>query len=238
MKSKRSLMTVLIGLAMLATPITAAAKNHDGGNRNDGHQWQSRSYNAPARNFAENRHEFRSEGRGHWAAPVQVAHRDWDEGDHGWNEDRGEHRGWNRGWGNADDYRHYGYRDEGYRGYYAPTYVAPAPYYGYSGYGGRRGPCARAQGIANVYRRDQYTGHPAAARDLLPQLRNAERACGGVPYSGGLFGGGYGSAPVFANYDGYNGNNGYNGYNYGGYNGYQSGYGASMLGPLLQQFIH
>ena len=232
MKSKRSLMTALIGLAMLATPITAAAKDHhDGGGRNYSHQSESRSYNAPARSY-QNHHEFR--GERNWAP---VGHRDW-------NEDRHEQRGGNRGWGDADDYRNYGhnygYRNYGYRSYYAaPAYT---PYYGGSGYGG--GSCAWAQHIQNVYSRDRYTGHPAAARDLLPQLRRAQQACGGAPYGGGLFSR-YG-APAYADYAGYTGG-GYGGYNgngynnYNGYNGYgynQPSYGASMLGPLLQQFVH
>src|SRR5258706_6014828 len=123
MKSRRNLMTALIGLAILATPITAAAKDHDGG-RNYSHQSQSRSYNAPV-----NRHEFREQhGNGRWAAaPYVAARHDWNEDRHEnrWNEDRhdnGLHRGWRHGVGDADDYRDYGNR-----GYYAaPAY---APYY-------------------------------------------------------------------------------------------------------------
>ena len=40
-------------------------------------------------------------------------------------------------------------------------------------------------GTASAYRyyQDRNTGHPAAAADLLGQLRNAERNCGGVPYA-------------------------------------------------------
>jgi hypothetical protein len=241
MKSKRGLMTALIGLAMLATPITAAAKDHhDGGGRNYSHQ-ESRSYNAPARSYAPahnfgNRHEFRNERN--WNAAPVVAHRDWSGDRHDWNGDRHEYRGGNRGWGDADDYRHYGYGNYGYRSYYAaPAYVASGPYYGGSGYGGNA--CAWAQHVRNVYARDRYTGHPAAAADLLPRLRNAERACGGVPYSGGGLFSGFG-APAYADYNGYGGYGGYNGYNaYNGYNNYgyqQPGY-ASMLGPLLQQFV-
>ena len=45
--------------------------------------------------------------------------------------------------------------------------------YGYSG-----GACAWARHLHNVYRRDMYTGHPAAASDLIPQLERAERRCG------------------------------------------------------------
>jgi hypothetical protein len=241
MKSKRSLMTALIGLVMLATPITAAAKkDHDGGGRNYSHQSESRSFN---------RHEFREQhGNGGWsAAPYVAAHHEWNENHRDWNEDRhdnGLHRGWRNGVGDADDYQNYGYR--GYNS--APAYVTP--YYGRSGYASGGGACAWAQHVRNVYARDRYTGHPAAARDLLPQLQRAEQACGGVPYGGGrgLFSG-FGGAPAYENYGGYNNSN-YNGYN-GGYGqpygygngngyGYGNGYGggASMLAPLLQQFVH
>jgi hypothetical protein len=235
MKSKRSLMTALIGLAMLATPIVAAAKDHkdhDGDGRNYSHQSEYRSYNAG------NRHEFRNaRGNGAWA------HRDWNEDRH----DNGWHNGWCQNDGDADDYANYGYsRNYGNRGYYnRPAYVAP--YYGRSGYASAGGACGWAQHVRNVYNRDRYTGHPAAARDLLPQLRRAEQACGGVPYGGGrgLFSG-FAGVPAYENYGGYNG---YNNSNYSGYNGgygqpygygYGNGYGsgASMLAPLLQQFVH
>ncbi len=253
MKSKRTLMTALIGLAMLAAPITAAAKDHkdhDGGGKNYSHQ-ESRSFNA-------GKHEFRNQ-RTWTPAPVAAVRQDWNEDHRGWNghrdwnEDRHDN-GWHNGWrhrdGDADDYANYGYG--GYyrnRGYYTgPAYVAP--YYGRSGYASG-GACAWAQHVRNVYSRDRYTGHPAAARDLLSQLRRAEQACGGVPYGGGgrgLFSG-FAGVPAYENYGGYNNYNysGYNGgygqpYGYGdGYgNGYGNGYGggASMLAPLLQQFVH
>src|SRR5260370_21751185 len=48
MKVKRNLMTGLIGLALIAAPITAAAKDHDNG-RNNPRQERSESHNnAPA----------------------------------------------------------------------------------------------------------------------------------------------------------------------------------------------
>ena len=254
MKSKRTLMTALVGLAMLATPIAAAAKDHkghDGGGRNYSHQSESRSFNAG------NKHEFRNQ-RAWSAAPVVAVRHDWNEDHRGWNEhrdwkeyrhDNGWHNGWRHNDGDADDYPNYGYsRYYGNRGYYTrPAYVAP--YYGRrSGYASGAGSCAWAQHVRNVYARDRYTGHPSAARDLLPQLRRAEQACGGVPNGGrGLFGG-YAGVPAYENYGGYNGyNNNYSGgygqpygYGYGYGNGYGNGYGggSSMLAPLLQQFVH
>ena len=50
----------------------------------------------------------------------------------------------------------------------------PGGYYG--------GACGWAQHLRNVIRHDEYTGHPAAAADLMYQMHRAERACGGVPY--------------------------------------------------------
>ena len=116
MKSKRGLMTVLVGLAMLATPIAAAAKDY---NHYDSHAARAaRSFTArtgvPAVVTGRN---------GTWMpAPAAVARHDWNE-----------HRGWD-----ANAYRNYGNR-----GYYgapayvaAPAYPVAAPYYG-GGYGGR-----------------------------------------------------------------------------------------------------
>src|SRR5260370_29072338 len=65
MKFNRNLMTGMIGLAMLAAPITAAAKDNDSG-RNNSHQEQAESrHEAPARNMAPQArsdfHEQRSE---------------------------------------------------------------------------------------------------------------------------------------------------------------------------------
>jgi hypothetical protein len=237
MKSKQILMSALIGFAMLATPIVASAKDHKGDGRNYSHQSESRSFNVG------NKHEYRNQGgNGRFtAAPVVAAHRDWNEYRH----DNGLHNGWRKNYGNTYDYSNYGYN--GYNGYYGnrgyyggPSYVAP--YYGRSGHANGAGACGWAQHVRNVYARDRYTGHPSAARDLLPQLSRAEQACGGVPYGAnrGLFSG-FSGVPAYENYGG--GYNGYNNYNYSGYNqpyGYGNGYGggASMLAPLLQQFVH
>ena len=217
MNSKRGLMTVLVGVAMLAMPLTAAAKDH------------GRFQNSQARNFTTpyvapvfvSKHDFRH-GATWMPAPAGLVSRD---------EWRENHRGWNDG--DADDYRG-GYGNRGY--YAAPVYTAPvyaAPVYqgyGYGGgYGGGNG-CSAAQHVLRTYQRDRATGHPAAAADVLRQNQWALRSgcAGGAPYGGGLFGGlggyggGYRGAPVYNNYGGYNG-------------GYGQPYGnGSMLSPLLQ----
>jgi hypothetical protein len=183
MNYKRNLMTGLIGLAVLAAPITAAAKNNDGGRNN---QRQESHYSAPARsndherNFAPSpapRNEFRNQGVGRTFIPAdpKPVYRDG-------RDDRGDgHRDWREGQNDGDrrdrDYRNY----DGDRGYDGDEYSEGAPYYvmpeGYAG-----GACAWAQHLRNVYYHDRNTGHPAAAASLLPQLRRAEERCGGVPY--------------------------------------------------------
>jgi hypothetical protein len=215
MQYRRKLITGVIGLAMLATPIVAAAKDHDG--RNDSNQPQaqahsnapvSRSYNmparperaearperaqerfsAPARNVApaptarQERHEERTERNFNRApvvapAPAVTTRRDWREDRH---ENRIDNR-WNRNEARRDyvrrDYNN-DYRGPNYgrRNYYdrGDAWVMPRNYAG--------GSCAWARHLRVVYNQDRYSGHPAAAADLLPRLHRAERACGGTRY--------------------------------------------------------
>ncbi len=207
MKSKRSLMTLLVGVAMLAVPLTAAAKDH------------GRFHNAQARNFAAthnvgpgvaNRHEFR-----HQAYVAGAGGRNWN----------GYHRGWNGGDDDADDNQNYG--NSGY--YPAPVYAAPVYAAPYGGYARSGNGCNGAQRVMRTYARDRATGHPAAAYDLLRQNQWAlHNGCaGGAPMGAGMFGGlgglgGYRGAPAYGNGAGYNG-------------GYGQPYGSgSMLAPLLQ----
>jgi hypothetical protein len=185
MECKKILMTGLIGFAMLATPIVAAAQNHDSArsftqqsqSRSNHDESASRSYNAPARNVAPAqtaRHDSRDErGTGAWkATPAVMVDRD-GRGDR---DDRGDRDvRTDRDFRTDRDDRGRWDRDHDFR-YYAdpvPYYVMP---YGYAG-----GACAWARHLRAVYNQDRYTGHPAAANDLLPQLQRAERACG-VPY--------------------------------------------------------
>ena len=212
MEYRRKLITGMIGLAMLATPIAAAAKDHDGRNESNQPQAQahsnapvSRSYNmparpearsdraqehfnAPARNVAtapvvrQERHEERAERNFRSApvvapAPAVTTRRDW-------REDRHENRIDNR-WNRNDARRDYVRRDydNNYRGpnygnrdYYNhnDAWVMPRNYAG--------GSCAWARHLRVVYNQDRYSGHPAAAADLLPRLHRAERACSGSRY--------------------------------------------------------
>lgn len=219
MQIRRNLVTGLIGLAMIAAPITAAAKDNDSG-RNSAHQAQAQSRanesrpamhneareqhndRAEARNPAPqmNRHEggqernarvetrqvapavaprneTRENGHNYWVPPLKDEHRDV-------RADRDRDHDGNR---NGRDYRNYGDRDRNYsyrdydhddydhdRDYAAGGWIMPRGYYG--------GACGWANHLRNVYRHDEYTGHPAAAADLLGQLHRAERACHGVPY--------------------------------------------------------
>jgi hypothetical protein len=195
-------MTGMIGLAMLAAPITAAAKDNDSGRNNsrpaqaESRSNESRS-NAPAHNAAP---AMRSESRGGGERSARVETRTVAPAPAPRNEARGqrdvrvynnarvetEHRdvradgdhdrNWNR---DGRDYRNYGhdYDHDDYdhdRDYAAGGWIMPRGYYG--------GACGWAQHLRNVYRHDEYTGHPAAAADLLGQMHRAERSCGGVPY--------------------------------------------------------
>jgi hypothetical protein len=222
MKSKLNLMTALAGLAMLATPLTAAAKDYDYHQTSHAAHVASH-FVAPG---AVTGHAFRNSAKNTWLAPANPG---------AWHQ---------RGWADANAYRHYGYGRPGYYAaapvYAAPAYVVPAYGGGYAGGGGNG--CGAAQRVMNTYYRDRNTGHPAAAYDVLRQNQWAARSgCAtGAPVGGGGLlgglgafrgnGGGFGGAPAYANYGGYNG---------GGYNGgYGQPYGGgSMLTPLLQQFV-
>jgi hypothetical protein len=82
MKSKRSLMMALVGLAMLATPLTAAAKDHHGW-RNNGAQCDFRNgHNEWRENHgwrhggyadADDYQNYGYRNRGYYAAPVYAA---------------------------------------------------------------------------------------------------------------------------------------------------------------------
>ena len=184
MKFGKDLMSGLIGLALLALPITAAARDNDSG-RNSPHQSvraDAAAHNSVSasvtRNEVREQHDARSFNR----APAVAARRDVREDRHEdrvdarreWRDDR---RDWRHDRDGDDRWDRDGYRG---RGYYAP-YSNGAPYYvmprGYAG-----GACAWARHLRAVYLHDRNTGHPSAANDLLPQMRRAERSCGGVPY--------------------------------------------------------
>jgi hypothetical protein len=194
MKYKGHLMMGLIGLALIAAPITASAQKADG-RKYDSHQSQSNnnaaerhSYSSasrsdgPARNFAPAtedrnlrsqpmRNEFRDDRVNRTASNDRdndIRNRDRDDRNYvNSDHDRDYHRDYDRDYHRDYDRDYDGRRAEGY-------YVMPR---GYSG-----GACAWAQHLRGVYNHDRNTGHPAAAADLLPQLHNAERNCGGVPY--------------------------------------------------------
>ena len=102
MKSKLSLMAAMVGLAMLATPIAAAAKDHCHYPRRYGATWVPAPRPYPV-------HDWRDRDGDEWRE-----HR-WGDGDE-WREHR---------WGDEDE-------DDDSRGYYpAPAYTAPVYGYGY-----------------------------------------------------------------------------------------------------------
>lgn len=195
MMYKRHLMTGLMSLALLAAPITASAQKFDG-RKNDSHQSQSNmkpseqhSFSAPARSSGPARivapateernvrpqamrNEFRDERVNRTVSKDRDDHeiRNRDRDDRNYvkrDYDRDDHRDYDRDYHRDYDRDFDGPRVESY-------YVMPR---GYAG-----GACAWARHLRGVYRHDRVTGHPDAANDLLPQLRRAERSCGGVPY--------------------------------------------------------
>ena len=214
------LTTSLIGLALFATPVIAAAQNHDNG-KHDSHQSQPQSnnhqapshsdrapahMNAPAHNNGPSmaprheqanmsrnepamapRHEFHdqraSNNHNFNAAPAVETHRDFrsdrretvatrqdfhgDRHEGRWEGRDHDHDRWNH------DHPDYAYdNDRRWGPYYTggPNYLMPE---GYAG-----GSCGWARHLRAVYIHDEYTGHPAAANDVLWRARRAERACG------------------------------------------------------------
>ena len=106
MNSKRSLITALVGLAMLATPIAAAA-----------HDYNHYDHATHAARVAAETHPFANHAFGNGAFAVR--------------HERHEERAI----ANTNAYRNYGYgRGYGTPAYVAPVYAAPAyaaaPYYG------------------------------------------------------------------------------------------------------------
>jgi len=165
---------------------------------------EQRNDRVETRNVApEARQEFRGQGEGRTYIPAPAvterhdgredrreANRDWRqdrrEANPDWRQDRNENRrDWHEDRHDGDDGHGrwiYGDRGRDYDRAYDPDYdreyasgwVMP---YSYSG-----GACAWARHLRNVYRHDEYTGHPAAAESLLWQMHRAERACGGGRY--------------------------------------------------------
>jgi hypothetical protein len=233
MNYRKNLMTGLIGLALLAMPIAAAAQDPHNGGRNDSHPAQAQSHHddsakhsdhaqarsndsgrkgapeAAKRNESRDERSARTENR---KAEPETAKRNENRGERNTAVEnrkgaetatRDEHNDRNfkggaavttneQGRGDRNyngkgsysyngsndhgsrDYRNYGAHEFDHdREYAAGGWVMP------DGYAG--GACAWAQHLRNVYQHDEYTGHPAAASDVLWQLRRAERNCG-VPY--------------------------------------------------------
>ena len=224
MQNKRKLITGLIGLAMLAAPITAAAKDHDSGSASNQPQAQvhsnarvSPSYNMPRSEAAQprvNHEQARENAPARTVAPAMTTNRADRRDDRAENaarrdvrEDRRENRTFNTApvvtaprdarqdaredrrdsqWNRSEprDGRSYVRRDydNDYRGhnYNRGDYDRDDAWTMPRNYAG--GSCAWARHLRVVYNHDRYTGHPAAAADLLPRLRRAERACGGANY--------------------------------------------------------
>src|SRR5271156_2826734 len=217
MNSKRSLMTALVGLAMLATPIAAAA-----------HDYNHYDHPAHAARVAAATHPFANHVFGNGAFARHERHEERAIAD------ANAYRNYGRGYGYAAP----AYVAPAYSApvYAAPAYAAPgyaaAPYYG-GGYGGGKG-CRGAQSVLTNYYKDRNNGQPAAPYHLLRQNQwalnsgcaSGASVMGSSPLSG-LFGGlgGYGR-PAY--------NTGYaqQGYGRPAYNTvyWQQGYGRPPCG--------
>jgi len=166
MEYRKNLITGFLGLAMLATPITAAAFDRDTRNATNNAPI-SRSYDVPTHADTWN------------SSPIVLvddAREDRYERNHRWGNDGWRHyrRGYTYNRGYYGNRRYYGNRGYYGRGYYGNPYAMPRNH--------ASGSCGWARHLRSVYNQDRYSGHPAAAADLLPRLRRAERACSGSSY--------------------------------------------------------
>lgn len=262
MKSTKSMLTAIVGFAMIAMPITAAAGDHHRGagfQSRAGHAYRApanvRSYAAPVRvyrnpavrTFVPVRQvipvvpvRYARHAYNYSTAPAYLPVRHY-------RDEYCEHPQRNSGWvcdEDGDDCHQVGGYRGNYRNYNNYNYSS-APAYNY---GGNSNACIEAQRLANQYRRDMRTGHPAAAQDVLRMMRRAQNACQGggnyssyAPAGNGLLGGFLGPQ-AYGNYGVNSGSYGNgNGYNNGYNNGYAAPYygngSSSILAPLLQQFV-
>ena len=248
MRTKQNLMAALVGFAMLATPITAAAKDHGRNFQNSSRaSHAARTFAAPVRTFTPapvaQRFAFRN------VAPRPIAINTLNRAPRfrpNFIPPGHLHApGWNRNWNNSQafvpvDRRNWEDEEEEHEHYNGtPAVVCDEDGDDCRSVGGYQGgygsaACVEAQRLQQQVRRDRATGHPAAANDVLRKMARMERACGGAPVGGGLLGG-------LRGLGGLNGLGGpaYNNYGYnGGYNQpyYNNGYG-STLAPLIQQFL-
>ncbi len=187
MEYRKTLLTGLIGLGMLALPIAAAAQN----GKNDSYKSQSQ-YNHNELVSHPNNAQIHANAAAHtnvpaYKAPVTHNVSPAPEARHDY--DQHANRNWNAAPARAPGYERHAFRNDrnwGYNGdqydrdYYNYYPRSGPPYYEMPGeYAG--GACSWARHLRLVYDQDRARGHPAAANDLLPQLHRAERACG-VPY--------------------------------------------------------
>jgi hypothetical protein len=242
MKSARRLLSALAGVAVLATPMTAAAFDHHHG---AGFGWRSAAVSPAPRAFG-----FRSAPRSFVAAPAFAPRFRPRVAPMAFTAAPIIPSSWSPA--TTPMYANYGY----------PA-AAPlaAPMMAYSGWG-HPNACANAQRAMNIARTDRLRGHPAAAADVMRQGAGAMVNCnrtGGMPATGFYgYNGAYASplggmlggvTPVPMNtyryhthYNAYpygNGASSMNTYKYNrSYNAYPYRNGASsMTTPLLSRFI-
>jgi hypothetical protein len=210
MRSTKSLIAAILGVAMLATPITASAAEHHRARVNVARaaaiapRSLSVRNTAPARSFAATR----------WFAPRAFVNNRAER-----LFARRQYRNFNAAPVYAGNgvvtpvYPSYGYSNV------APVpavgYMAPAPTVGYTQpyYGSS---CAAAERAVKIAQHDRKTGHPAAANDVLRNHSRELASCQGI-----------GALPAYGSY-GYNAPYAASPYGYGT---------TTMIAPLLQSFV-
>jgi hypothetical protein len=172
MRSTKSLIAAIMGVAMLAMPITAAAAEH---HRDAVHVARAAAF-APRSFRVRNSTPARS-----FAATRAFAPRAFANDRFARSSNWRQYRAYNAGNGVVTPvYPSYGYSNP--LPVPAVGYLAPAPAVGYAdpNYGS---PCVAAQRAIKIAHHDRRTGHPAAANDVL---RNNSRALASCPQANSL----------------------------------------------------
>jgi hypothetical protein len=227
MKATKSVISALLGVSLLAVPITAAAHPHDG-DRNRGHApayHQAPAYRsavAPRANFGANFTPRAAANNRLWMAPTapMVAMRDRD--DWRWRDrDRDDYR-------NVPPYNPYQsynpYPNSYGQGYYPEAYNNAPPYYGASVGGGLANLIRQRDNAQILYQQALRSGNRVRAKHLRNDIIGLNKSIGNTRTRGG-----YG--PAYGSFNNPLANTNSNGYGYGNSNL------DALAGPLLRNFI-
>lgn len=254
MKANKRLMSGLLGMALLAMPMTAAAHSHKDESRFNRQSAPAYRPAPPPFRAAPVRPYVATRDRGEWMRFNPRGHDrdDWNRDRDDWNRDRDdwsrEHRFDGDRHFDRDDYR---WQNRGYRTGYAAPYYAPSssyypdtyqPYYGGSAYGTPYYGEGLGGGLANLirqrdnaqilYQQALRNGNRVRAKHLYNDIKDLNKR---IARAGGN--GGYGYSAFNAPYaNTYDYNQGLYGYNQNSY-GYDNGL-TSLIGPLLGGYTY